>query len=187
MSVKPSFLKKIKISLFQIILGCSAVACLFLTVPQVMNIQKASKEVTNKRDILKTLDSGIKNFAILEKDEESLRASYNDFLESLPAEEDFSMYLELISKIAKDNNVKILAIEPQKVTDAQPLFFVKIPVFIDAYCGYHELGKFLNDIEFADKFMKIGNIKITKDDPDSGRIQVFLLINAYCLSEENSV
>ncbi len=187
MSLDLSFFKKLKIPLFQIILGCSAAVCLFLIVPQIMNIQKASNEVSDKRAILKDLDSGIKNFSLIEKEEELLSKAYNDFSDSLPKQKDFPVFLELISKMAKDNNVKILAIEPQKVTDVQSLFFVKIPVFVDAYCGYHDLGKFLNDIEFADKFMKIGNIKITKDDPDADKIQVFLLINAYCLSEDNDV
>ncbi|MFH1061324.1 MAG: type 4a pilus biogenesis protein PilO [Candidatus Omnitrophota bacterium] len=187
MSLDLSFFKKIKIPVFQIVLGCIAAACLFLTVPQVINMQKISKEVADKRTILKDLDSGIKNFALLEKDEASMSKAYNDFLASLPAQKEFPIFLELISQMAKNNNVKIIAMEPQKTTDIQSLFFVKIPVFVDAYCGYHELGKFINDIESADKLMKIGTIKITKDDPDSEMLQVFLLIHTFCLIEDDSV
>ncbi|MBU1045167.1 MAG: type 4a pilus biogenesis protein PilO [Candidatus Omnitrophica bacterium] len=187
MSVDISFLKKIKIPIFQIILGAIVVVCLVLTLPQLMNMQNLSKEITDKRKILNDLDAGIKNFDILEKEEESLSKAYSDFLASLPAQKDFPVFLELISKLAKNSDVKIAAIEPQKTTDAQGSFFIKIPVFIDAYCGYHELGKFLNEIEYADKFMRIGNIKITKDDPDSDKLQVFIAIYAFCLSEDNSV
>ncbi|MBU1087415.1 MAG: type 4a pilus biogenesis protein PilO [Candidatus Omnitrophica bacterium] len=187
MSLDISFLKKIKIPIFQIILGCIAGVCLFLTVPQVMNMQKVSKEIADKRAILNELDTGIKNFAFVEKEEASLSQAYNDFLAGLPAQKDFPVFLELISKLAKNNDVKIVAIEPQKITEAQGLFFINIPVFIDAYCGYHELGKFINDIESADKFMRIGNLKIRKDDPDTDKIQVFISIYAFCLSEDNSV
>lgn len=187
MSLELSFFKKIKIPIIQIFFGCTAVVFLFLTIPQVMNMQKVSREVAEKSKVLKDLDTGIKNFALLQKDEESLSKAYNDFLNSLPDQREFSVFLELISKVARKNNVKIIAIEPQKVIDSDGSFFVKVPVFVDAYCGYHELGKFINDIEYANKFMRIGNIKITKDDPDSDKLQVFLLINAFCLREANSV
>lgn len=187
MSLDLDFFKKIKISVFQIVLASIAIVCLFLTVPQIINIQKASVEVSGKKKILKELENKIKNFSLLEQDEAAQTKAYNDFLASLPAQKEFPIFLELISQLAKDNNVKIIAMEPQKITDIQTSFFVKIPVFIDAYCGYHELGRFINDIEFADKFMKIGTIKITKDDQDSDKIQVFLLIYAFCLIEENSV
>jgi type IV pilus assembly protein PilO len=187
MSLDFSVFKKIKIPIFQIVLGCSAVACLFLTAPQVMNMQKVSKEVAAKRAVLKELDDGIKNFAFLEQNVERMSKTYNDFLASLPAQNEFPVFLELISQLAKDDNVKIIAIEPQKTTDKQGFFFIRIPVYIDASCGYHELGKFINDIESADKFMKIANLKITKDDPDADKLQVFISIYAFCLNEDKSV
>lgn len=184
---KIPLLKKLKISIFQLILGISVAVCLILCVPQVVSMGKVSKEVAEKRKILKDLDSGIKNFELLQKNEASLSWAYNDFLNSLPPQKEFPVFLEIISNMARKNNVKIIAIEPQKVLDTGGNFFTKVPVFVDAYCGYHDLGKFLNDIEHADKFMRVVDIKISKDEPDSDVLQVFLSIGAYCLNEVNGV
>jgi Tfp pilus assembly protein PilO len=187
MNIEIPFLKKLKIPLIQLVLGGSAALCLLLTVPQFIVMSKVAKEVAEKQKILNDLDSGIKNFELIEQDAESLSRAYNDFMASLPAQKEFPVFLELISKMAKKNNVKIIAIEPQKTNDLSANFFIKIPIYVDAYCGYHELGRFINDIEYAEKFMKIIDLKITKDDPDSEELQIFLSIGAYCLREDESV
>ena len=63
------------------------------------------------------------------------------------------------------------------------LFFVKIPILIDAYAGYHELGRFINDLEYCEKFMKIEKIKITNAEVGLQRQQIFLTVHAFCLKD----
>jgi len=183
MNIKIPLLKNSKIPLFQIMLGCGVVTCLFLTAPQIVLLGRTSREISEKKMILGTLDGGIKNFAALEKELEDLNDAYADFVNRLPPQKEFPVFLELLSEMAKKNNVKIVAIEPQKLIDDPTLFFVTIPVFLDAYCGYHDLGKFISALENAEKFMRIDNIKISGDDTGSGNHQIFLAIHTFCLRE----
>ena len=101
----------------------------------------------------------------------------------LPPQREFPVFLELLSNLAKQNDVKIIAIEPQKTIETPDLFFVRIPIFIDAYASYHDLGRFINDLEFSKKFMKIDDIKIESEDYGSEKHQIFLSVQAFCLRE----
>jgi len=176
-------LKNTKIPLIQIGLGGAMAVCLVLTIPQLFHVGKICKQVTEKRKVLQDLERGIASFSSMELERDSLNDAFNDFLKRLPAEKEFSVFLELISKIARDRNVKIIAIEPQKVIEDPNPFYVKVPVLIDAYCGYHDLGKFINDLEFSDKLMKVESIKISNDDSNPGTQQIFLVVHTFCLRE----
>jgi len=175
--------KNTKIPLFQIVLGIAAVVLLLLIVPQIINMGKISKDLNQKKKILTNLDSGIKNFTALEQEFESLNNAYNGFVERLPQQKEFPVFLELLSKLAKANNVKIVAIEPQKAIDDPTLFFIKTPVFIDAYAGYHDIGRFISSLERSSNFMRVEDIKISQADSEPGKEQLFLNVHAFCIRE----
>ena len=186
MKLRINSLKDLKIAgvpFFQIALGAIAVVLVFLIVPQTMNMAKVSSEINEKKKILSDMDFGIKNFSALELEYESLNKAYQDFIMHLPLQREFPIFLELLSKLARENGVKIIAMEPQKVVDDPTLFFVKIPVLIDAYAGYHELGEFINGLEHSQKFMKIDKIKITNADVGEDKQQVFLAVQTFCLKD----
>lgn len=186
MKLNISSLKDLKVAgvpFFQIALGAIAVALVLLIVPQSMNMAKVSSETNEKKKILSALDEGIKNYTALELEYESLDKAYKDFIRRLPMQREFPVFLEMLSKLARENGVKIIAMEPQKVVDDPTLFFVKIPVLIDAYAGYHELGRFINELEYSQKFMRIDKIKITNADVGQDKQQVFLAVQTFCLKD----
>ncbi|NQS99786.1 MAG: type 4a pilus biogenesis protein PilO, partial [Candidatus Omnitrophica bacterium] len=57
-----------------------------------------------------------------------------------------------------------------------------VPILVKAECRYHQLGRFLNELERADRFMKISDIKIKArpDRPETLYIQ--LIIVTYVMS-----
>ncbi|MBU1924358.1 MAG: type 4a pilus biogenesis protein PilO [Candidatus Omnitrophica bacterium] len=179
------FLKKYpKLPILQILLAGTLVIFLLLTIPQCGNLSKVSKEVAEKRQTLADIEYGINNFHIFENELNSLQAQHDSFFSRLPPEREFPLFLELLSKLAKDSDVKIIAIEPQKVKDyLQNTLYVEIPVFINAYCGYHDLGRFINDIEFADKLMRVETVKIVAEG-ESARHQVVITVITFCLKDK---
>ncbi len=186
MKLNISSFKELKIAgvpFFQIALGIIAVVLVLLIIPQTMNMAKVSAQINEKKKILSGLDQGIKNYTALELEYESLNNAYKDFMKRLPLQKEFPVFLELLSKLARKNGVKIIAMEPQKVVDDPALFFVKIPVLIDAYAGYHKLGRFINELEYSQKFMKIDKIRIINADVGSQKQQVFFAVHAFCLKD----
>ena len=186
MKINISSLKQSKvagISFLQIVLGCSALILLILIVPQSMNMSKVLMETNEKRKILSDLDQGIENFNALELEFTALDKAYRDFLRRAPLQKEFPVFLEVLSSLARKNGVKIIAMEPRKFIDNPALFFIEIPVLIDAYAGYHELGKFIHDVECSDKLMKLDKIRISQADLEAGQQQVFISVLAYCLKD----
>ncbi|MBU4304657.1 MAG: type 4a pilus biogenesis protein PilO [Candidatus Omnitrophica bacterium] len=183
MNIDIPILKNSKISLQQLLLGIGLIVCLLLTGSQVIHVVKISKELSEKKKVLQELDAGMKNFAALEQEFAFLDKNFKDFINRLPSQKEFPVFLELISRMAKENNVKIIAIEPQKVINNPGLFFVRILIFIDAFCGYHDFGKFINALESSEKLMKVETMTINADEDGGGQHQVFLALNVFCFKE----
>ncbi|MFH1458900.1 MAG: type 4a pilus biogenesis protein PilO [Candidatus Omnitrophota bacterium] len=180
-----ALLKKTKISILQIALGVGAVLCIVITLPQLFNVGKVISEVNDKKRILNELDRNIKNLENSKKELEILEKEYKDFIARLPAQREFSIFLELLSRLAKKNGVKIIAMEPQTVIESPNLFFLKIPIYIDASCSYHELARFINELEYSNNLIKVEDIKISSEESDEIlQHQVFLNVHAFCLKDE---
>lgn len=84
----------------------------------------------------------------------------------LPGEKELPALLQFLSDSAKELDVRIIEIEPgEPDKTAQSPIYYQVPISLRAECGYHQLGRFLNRLESADRFMKISDIKI-KANPD---------------------
>jgi len=178
------FKKENKALLFQIILAVAILVFLILIIPQLINSIGASKEVSEKKKVLGDIEDGINNFQTFENELKMLEDDCADFMNRLPPQKEFPVFLERLSRLAKKNNIKIIAMEPQEAKDDPSLFYVEISVFIDAYCGYHSLGKFINDVEYSNEFMKVDTVKIENDPMDSKIHQVLLTVATFCLRDK---
>ena len=174
-------IKNFKIPLIQLILGGVIIVFLVFTIPQVSNFMKVSKVVTEKKAILAKLDEGIRNMSVRKKEIEEMDFKNKNYMSKLTYQEEFAVVLELFSQEAKKNNVKIIAIEPQAQVEDPAKFYVKVPVFIDAICNYHSLGKFLSSLESASRFVKVETLRLDNDGADPLVHQVFLRVDAFCL------
>ncbi|MCM8813453.1 MAG: type 4a pilus biogenesis protein PilO [Candidatus Omnitrophica bacterium] len=175
-----------KIPVMVAVLAGAIVVLAALTVPQVWTFVSMSKNIAEKKKTLAAVEDGIRNIETYRREANALDAAYNDFLRRIPAQRDFTAYLELLSQLAGKNGVKIVAIEPQPVVEDPALFYVKIPVFIDAGAGYHQLGAFINDIEFSEKCMKVEAVKIEAGADAVPVHAAFLRVITVCLREADS-
>jgi type IV pilus assembly protein PilO len=121
-------------------------------------------------------------------------AEYNDKVEwyekKLPAEQEIPNLLENLSDMAKGANIKITSIMPvlataQNNTQAQGRIYREIPIRITAKSGYHELGRFLSNLENSDRFMKVTNIVIRSNKAMPKQHDVELTVSTYILLPEN--
>jgi Tfp pilus assembly protein PilO len=107
-------------------------------------------------------------------------------IKKLVLEEQLTALFEDISLAANTNSVKIMQIKPVKeykskdekafVASARlsPLY-----ITLDLYGSYHNIGSFINDLENADKFISILEVKITRDSADKFKENVSLLLKTY--------
>lgn len=101
----------------------------------------------------------------------------------LPGKKEIPAVLEYLSSAAKKLNVRLSEIKPveQEVSGGQ--IFYSVPILLKAECEYHQLGRFLNELEKADRFMKISDIKIIANPKQAGALCIQLIIVTYVMSQ----
>lgn len=103
----------------------------------------------------------------------------------IPSEQLASL-LQNLSDIANKNNVKIEQIKPAKDTqiskqDKLPGMdkFQPVLITLDLESDYHNLGKFINDIENGKIFISVQSAKITTQQADFFKQKVNLVLSTY--------
>jgi type IV pilus assembly protein PilO len=156
----------------------------FILRPQIAGTARAVMKMTRARADLASAKSAISNIEALKKDIGSYKAKIVRYEEMLPAAEEIPSLLENLSTMARKSNVKIVGITPmatKKELKAKPQIYKEIPILISAKSGYHELGKFLSNLENSDRFMKIADIEIRTNRSTPKKHDVELLVVTYIL------
>jgi len=106
-------------------------------------------------------------------------------IQKLVSEEEIAMLLGEISDIANRSEIKIIQIKPSR--EAQPRQeknplagkFSPLLVSLDLTCGYHALGKFLNELEGARTFLSLQSLSVSNIGADFSRQKVNLVLKTY--------
>lgn len=150
----------------------------FLLKAQLNWVKKSSDGIVKIENDLKALDLGLKKMQDLKSQQKNLpkvKAKKIIFDSELPS------LLHDISKIGKANNVRILQIklfhETQKA--AASFKFIPVSISLDLVCGYHNLGKFVNDLENDQTFISVESFKIEAQPEDVLKQRVSLTLKTY--------
>lgn len=129
---------------------------------------------------------------IAQRDELKKKAElYNEKIElyekKLPAQQEIPSFLENLSKMARTANITIIGItpvtlKPQKERGYQ--VYQEMPILITAKSGYHELGRFLNNLEEGPRFIKVVDINIKADITTAKKQDVELMVYTYVVPTE---
>jgi len=129
---------------------------------------------------------------VSEKDSLKKKAQeYNEKIElyekKLPAQQEIPGLLEDLSKMARNANITIIGITPialkgQKEKKTQ--VYQEIPILITAKSGYHELGRFLSNLENGDRFIKVVDISIKANAVSPKKHDIELMVYTYVLPIE---
>lgn len=142
-------------------------------------ISQLKKDIKKLNDDLAILSTSIKGKQ--ETQETTQRTA-----EKIIREEKIPNLLEEISKIANKREVKIMQIKPlshpptakpELTTATTKLFPVSIK--LDLLGGYHQLGKFINDLENASVFMEVENLTISSQSTSIMTQQIELTLKTY--------
>lgn len=163
----------------------------FVFVPQVIRVFKLTVTAGKMRSELKSSQVVIKSFERLKNDLKEQSQKVEPYEKKLPAEQEIPALLENLSNMAKDSGIKIVGIIPamsyfkddKSVKKSQ--IYREIPILITAKSGYHELGHFLNNLENADRFMKVADIDIKANKTSPKKHDVELMVCTYILLAEN--
>ena len=163
---------------------------LFLT-PVMAKLTSAFRESAKIQNMISKARLSINSMARMKREIEELRSREDFYGTKLPEEEEFPAVLENLSNMARNSGMKITKIMPRKDSPRPFEEAVESPIYrqqailIDAQCGYHQLGTFIAELESAERFMKISDIKITRGKTNPKRHNVQLVVKTFILKGED--
>lgn len=158
----------------------------YLLLPQVTGVVKIYSKARRVSVEFKNNQRDVSEIPFLKKEVEAYRGRIDSYERMLPVEQEIPKLLESLSNTAKASGVKIVGITPlQSKQEANPeQIYQEIPILINAKSGYHELGKFISDLENSDRFTKVADIKIKAGGLTPKRHDVELLVLTYMLLKD---
>ncbi len=146
--------------------------------PKVANLKVEVKSAKDSIDSIETLKNRLNN----------LKQQMGAYEGRLPQQKEIPVILERLSSMALESGVKITAIEPAKAnSSSSPKDYNEVPISLTAKCGYHQLGTFISKLENSPQFMRISNIKISRNPSDVYHHNIDLKISTFTLTEENNL
>lgn len=159
----------------------------FILKIQLSTLNKNSTEITKLNSDINNLTSDLKKM-------QDLKSKQGNSLQKAPAkakrfltENLVASFLQDISKLANNNDISILQIKPHRESQTNsPESKIKVigntaPLFVnlDLSCGYHQLGKFINDLENLQTFVLVSDVKIASQNDNYLKQKVTLTLIVY--------
>jgi len=158
----------------------------FIFKAQIRVLGKSGTEVARLRKDLDNFKVDLKKMR--DSESKQVLASQKPIfkVKSIISENQFSTLLQDISKIANNNDVRILQIKPSRMPAENQNSKVKASanlnpfiINLDLSCGYHNLGKFINELENLPAFVSVRDIKIEPQDDNYVKQKVELTLITY--------
>ncbi len=138
---------------------------LVLMRPQLNSLYKLGPNIKAlSEDISRNIDDAwnIEEYA---KDIKRLSKEFEQVSSRIKSKEEVSIVLEQVSMIADKNHILIDQITPvfqnqSKVLENKGMVYYRLPIDIDARAAYHDIGRFINQLESGDLFFKIAEFSI---------------------------
>lgn len=156
----------------------------FLLIPQAASVVETFRTMSKLNSDVKGAVRNIAAIGALEKEIAVSDEKIERYVKMLPAEKEIPAFLENLAAMARDANVRIVAITPVagKETEGEKgRIYQEMPIQISAKSGYHELGHFLASLESSDRFIKVVDIDIRGNSSMPKRHDIDLLLTTYVL------
>lgn len=150
----------------------------YLLKAQMSGTKKSAEGIVKLKNDFKALDLGLKSMQGIKSEQKNLLQKK---AKKIISDFQLASLLQDISKIGNANNIRILQIKPSRDTQkaAAALKFSPVTINLDLICGYHDLGKFINNLENNQAFISIESFKIEARSEEALKQRVSLTLKTY--------
>lgn len=171
--------------------------------PNFKNLKTLASQVSKLKTEIKSINKEIAGIKNLQKQFENMQKQSELAAKGFLKDRDYTSLMEEISRIAKDERIKIVNMGPVKdktpddkkqagqrlnETQAQQrpsskMAVAEVAVSVSIKGGYHNIGRFINGLENSQLLINVKDLDIAANYSDSLNHNAALLITAYALSE----
>ncbi len=139
---------------------------LVLMRPQLATLAKISPENKVLSQDIQKAGEDIQKLETYKAEVARLKANIEEMNLKIKSKDEVPMILEHISLLADQNKVDVDQIMPashdqQVLLEDNSRMYLSLPVLVEARSGYHDFGRFLNDIEQDNISLGIRNFSVT--------------------------
>ena len=160
----------------------------FFLKPEIGALRKVLPKVAGLNKNIKEADKLIDNIDSFKTKIADLKEKVGQYETRLPTKKEISSILNHLSALASQEDIKITGIKELKTIKGEmqegEQAYSGVPIEIDMKSGYHQLGKFINEIENSDRLMKIDDLEIKSSSENLTEHDVKLIINSFVLVKE---
>jgi Tfp pilus assembly protein PilO len=133
--------------------------------PQLAALKKINPEIKAVSDSIKSSKGDMKQLNAYQSDLEELTRKFEEANLKVKSRDEVPIILEHIANIANEFGVKIDQIMPDSVdqdllTENSQRKYYDLPIYMEARSGYHNLGRFLDNLSKGDISLRIGAITV---------------------------
>lgn len=158
----------------------------FVFAPQLKGIKETQAKVVQKQKDLDLLHASLPRLNELANKEKQAQATISNFSMKFVSEDEIVSLLQRISEIADKYRVSISEIKPSKQggdprfgKNNEALPGAPLLITLSGLCDYHNLGRFLGDLESMEIYIAVETFKITPQQTDSLVQKVHLVLKTY--------
>ncbi|RKY27576.1 MAG: hypothetical protein DRP61_03905 [Candidatus Omnitrophota bacterium] len=152
-------------------------ADIFVFLPSQFSILgKISKEIREKKNALKNLEIALKNKSNLLRQKELMGKNIEEFKKKFLSGEDVNLVMAKIDEISREMGLNIPVLRPQSLEEIKKTpegRFYSLPIVLNLNAGYHKLAQFLNRLEKLDFYLRVKELEIKGEFPDT-RVEMLL-------------
>ncbi|MCX5706235.1 MAG: type 4a pilus biogenesis protein PilO [Candidatus Omnitrophica bacterium] len=150
----------------------------YLLKSQLAGLKGKDSQVINLKKELNNFQKDLKNMQDL-KAKQALPSSKQLKAKKIISESQVASLLQDISKLANSNDIRIQQLRPSREAEGKAGKSTVLFIAMELLGDYHHLGKFVNELENAEVFMSVQEIKIRAQDSDPLKQRASLLLKTY--------
>ena len=140
-----------------------------LALPQCRSIGEIDKQIKKTSEDTLQILKDKQRIKQIRKNLEETRLKLEAMNNKVRSVQEVPAVLETISRVAQENGVKIEQLMPDKpkqesLTVSADGRYYALPVMIQARCGYHKFGVFLNKLEHEELYFILKDLTVQHDD-----------------------
>lgn len=164
--------------------------------PLMREASTLGQQVRSAREELRAMERATANEVMLRQQHRNVERAVLSLRELLPSDEELPTSIEFLSELARQSNLKIQAIFPQRREDSEPApstpaadvsAYTEVPIQIDALAGYHQLGSFISLIESSQRPMRLSSLRVSSNPKEPRWHLVKLVIDVYFATTETTI
>lgn len=160
----------------------------FFLKPEIGALRKVLPKVGALNKNIKEVDKLIGNIDSFKTKIADLKEKVGQYETRLPTKKEISSILNHLSALASQEHIKITGIKELETIKGEmqegEQAYSGVPIEIDMKSGYHQLGKFISEIENSDRLMKIDDLEIKSTSENLTEHNVKLIVSSFVLVKE---